>query len=59
VEVADALEDDLLSIQSCSHSRLTRSLPPKAGIGKVAGLERAQFHPEIEVTPEWKWVARN
>ena len=39
-----------LSIQSCSHSRLTRSLPPKAGIGKVAELERAQIHPETEIT---------
>jgi hypothetical protein len=59
VEVADALKDDLvLSIQSCSHGRLTRSLP-KAGIGKVVGLERAVFHPENEVTPAGKRVARD
>jgi hypothetical protein len=59
VEVADDLKDDLvLSIQSCSHGRLTRSLP-KAGIGKVVGLERAVFHPENEVTPAGKPLARD
>jgi hypothetical protein len=48
-----------LSIQRCSHSRLTRSLPEKAGIGKVAELERAQNHPEGEITTGGKGVARD
>jgi hypothetical protein len=48
-----------LSIQRCSHSLLTRSLPAKAGIGKVAELERAQIHPESEITTGGKGVARN
>jgi hypothetical protein len=50
VEVADALTVFVLSVQSCSHDRLTRSLPPKAGIGKGAGLERVRNHPEAEIT---------
>jgi hypothetical protein len=44
VEFADA--EEKLSIQSCAQARLTRSLPPKAGIGKEAELGRAQNHPE-------------
>jgi hypothetical protein len=56
VELADALISDLvLSIQSCSQVRLTRSLPPKAGVGKVAELDRAHIHPEIETTPEGRF----
>jgi hypothetical protein len=58
VEVADAL-GRFLSIQRRSHGRLTRSLPPKAGIGKEAELVRAEIHPENEVTPEGKRVARD
>jgi hypothetical protein len=46
-----------LSIQRCTQARLTRSLPVVAGIGKVAGLERARFHPVDETTPDGKWVA--
>jgi hypothetical protein len=56
VEVADALEFDLfLSIQSLAQSRLTRTLPI-AGIGKVAGLEHARFHPGCEITPAADWM---
>jgi hypothetical protein len=51
--------DLVLSVQNCSHGRLTRSLPPKAGIGKEAGLERAQIHPENEITWKRKGVARD
>jgi hypothetical protein len=53
VEVVDAPKVDLfLSIQRCTQARLTRSLPVIAGVGKVAGLKRLRFHPEIETTPE-------
>ena len=56
VDFADALKVDLfLSIQRRSQVRLTRSLPI-AGVGKVAGLERALFHPECETTPEAIWL---
>jgi hypothetical protein len=52
-EIVDALKCDLfLSIQRCSQIRLTRSLPPRARIGKVAELIRAIFHPECETTPK-------
>jgi hypothetical protein len=55
--VADALKCDLfLSIQRCSQAQQTRSLPPRAGIGKVGVLERALFHPDFEITPEGDWL---
>jgi hypothetical protein len=45
VELADAVYSDLvLSIHSCAQVRLTRSLPIKAGVGKIAELDRAH-HP--------------
>jgi hypothetical protein len=55
--VADALKCDLfLSIQRCSQAQQTRSLPPRARIGKVGVLERALFHPECQITPEGDWL---
>lgn len=51
-DMADALKGDFfLSIQSYSQIRLTRSLPPRARVGKVAELIQAVFHPDFQATP--------
>jgi hypothetical protein len=47
--------DLFLSLQSCAQARLSRSLPI-AGIGKVAGLEGARFHPDDEITWGGAWL---
>src|ERR1035437_782461 len=52
-------EKRFLSIQRCSRARLTRSPPPIAGIGKGAGLERAQIHPIKRIARERNRLQEN
>jgi hypothetical protein len=57
LELADAVFSDLvLSIHSCAQIRLIRSLPVKAGVGKVAELDRAHIHPDFKTTLGLFWL---